>query len=287
MSEFKYACPVCGQHIKCDSSQAGTVMDCPTCFQKITVPQAPATDDQKFIITGTKVGDRPPSKLPEANPYLVREAKGFSGAVVVLLILLFIGVAVGFVYRGTIFKPAGPAAPTNQVSTTAGGGKPAAPRKRGLVAPPASDTNWVLSLDGMAIPRARAAGRIHGHDFIVERANFNNGTLTLREGARGPLTNGISINFNGASAETLSGQTINVTTNVAAAARIVLHWQADDDAGQDDFSTGYALRLEFGTYTNNRMAGKIYLCTPDDEKSYLMGTFNAAVARPKPKVPKT
>ncbi len=44
MSEFKYACPVCGQHIKCDSSQGGSVMECPTCFQKIIVPQAPAPD---------------------------------------------------------------------------------------------------------------------------------------------------------------------------------------------------------------------------------------------------
>ena len=59
MSEFKYACPVCGQHMKCDSSQSGTVMECPTCFQKITAPQAPATDDPKFIITGTKMGERP------------------------------------------------------------------------------------------------------------------------------------------------------------------------------------------------------------------------------------
>ncbi|MGA2788784.1 MAG: hypothetical protein ABSF60_14790, partial [Verrucomicrobiota bacterium] len=59
MSEFKYACPVCGQHMKCDSSQSGTVMECPTCFQKITAPQAPESDDPKFIITGTKTGERP------------------------------------------------------------------------------------------------------------------------------------------------------------------------------------------------------------------------------------
>jgi len=51
MSEFKYACPVCGQHIRCDSSQAGSVMECPTCFQKITVPQAPASEEQKLILT--------------------------------------------------------------------------------------------------------------------------------------------------------------------------------------------------------------------------------------------
>ena len=63
MSEFKFACPVCGQHMKCDSSQGGSVMDCPTCFQKITAPQAPASDDQKFILTGTQVtGNASPRK---------------------------------------------------------------------------------------------------------------------------------------------------------------------------------------------------------------------------------
>src|SRR5277367_4133407 len=86
MSEFKYACPVCGQHIKCDSSQVGTVMECPTCFQKITVPQSPASDDQKLIITGTKVGnERPTPKIPEGSTIPAPEAKGFPGVTVVLI----------------------------------------------------------------------------------------------------------------------------------------------------------------------------------------------------------
>ena len=103
-SEFKYACPVCGQHMMCDSSQAGTVMECPTCFQKITAPQAPAGDDQKFVLTGTKVGDRPMPKFSGAASSFVPAAKGFPGALVVVVILIFIGAAVAFVYRGTIFK---------------------------------------------------------------------------------------------------------------------------------------------------------------------------------------
>ena len=78
-------------------------MECPTCFQKITVPQAPASDDQKFIITGTKVGERPAPKIPDAGRFASR-GKRFPGALVVVIILLFIGAAVAFVYRGTIFK---------------------------------------------------------------------------------------------------------------------------------------------------------------------------------------
>src|ERR1017187_63058 len=62
MSEFKFTCPVCGQHMMCDSSQAKTVMECPTCFQKITAPQASAPD-AKFILTGTKVSQRPLASL--------------------------------------------------------------------------------------------------------------------------------------------------------------------------------------------------------------------------------
>src|SRR5580658_2537601 len=107
MSEFKYACPVCGQHIKCDSSQAGTQMECPTCFQKIIVPQAPS-EEQKFILTGTQVGgERPMPAVPEANPYAARPRNGLSGAVVVFIILACIVAAVGYVYRGTIFKGMG------------------------------------------------------------------------------------------------------------------------------------------------------------------------------------
>jgi predicted RNA-binding Zn-ribbon protein involved in translation (DUF1610 family) len=283
MSEFKFACPVCGQHIKCDSSQTGSVMDCPTCFQKIAVPQAPADADQKFIITGTQVGGQRPVKTPELNPYAATQAKGFPGAIVVALILLFIGAVVAFVYHGTIFKS--PAHDTNEVASADGSPPPAVHKaaKPPLVAPPANDTNWTLSLDTAAIPAVKAAGRIHGRDFIVERASLSNGTLILREGAHGPVTFGFTVNFSGAQPEALAGKTINVTTNASTAAHVVLHWRNDAESGKDNFNSGYAMRLEFGALTNNRLPGKIYLCTPDEEKSYLLGTFNADARKPKPK----
>src|ERR1051325_7910268 len=49
MSEFKFACAVCGQHITADSEIAGSQLQCPTCFRKIVVPQAPSAADPKFI----------------------------------------------------------------------------------------------------------------------------------------------------------------------------------------------------------------------------------------------
>src|ERR1043165_4171522 len=51
MSEFKFACPVCGQHITCDARTSGSQMECPTCFRKLTVPQPPATGSPNLVLT--------------------------------------------------------------------------------------------------------------------------------------------------------------------------------------------------------------------------------------------
>jgi hypothetical protein len=42
MTEFKFSCPGCGQHIACDVGYAGAQINCPTCKQAIVVPQAPS-----------------------------------------------------------------------------------------------------------------------------------------------------------------------------------------------------------------------------------------------------
>lgn len=273
MSEFKYACPVCGQHIKCDSSQAGTQMQCPTCFQMIIVPQAPV-GEQTFILAGTKVaGDRPPLKTTESGPSYPR-THGLSGALVVAIILICILAAVAFVYHGTLFKK--PAPPP--VAQTNPNPPPKKPAPKPLVAPQASDTNWLLNLKGVDIPHSTAAGRINGRNFICQHATFMGGFLTLHDGDFG-----FTINFGGADAQMLSGKTINVSTNAASAARVILRWKDGAQTLHETFTNDYALRLDFGAATNNHIAGKIYLCTDDDPKSYVAGTFRAEIQKRKPR----
>jgi len=283
MSEYTYACPVCGQHMRCDSSQAGTVMECPTCFQKITAPQAPAAgDDQKFVLTGTKVGERPVPKAAADSSIAVSTAKGFPWAILTGVLVLGLAGAGAFVFREKLFK-------SSESSPSMADASPAKPQKQekpAAVAPPASDSNWMLSLGTNAIPDSPVAGRIHGQDFIVERATFQNGSLMLRNGTHGPVEFAAFINFSGAPAEALSGQTINVTTNADKAARVSLRWKDDSGTVQKlNYNDRYALRLEFGALANNRLPGKIYLCAPDEEKSYLLGSFNADARKPKPKAP--
>jgi hypothetical protein len=264
-------------------------MECPTCFQKITVPQAPSSEDQKFILTGTKVGERPVPTVPE-DRVLVAPEKNWSIVVVVVLVVLVCaaGAAV-FVFRGKIFKSSA-IVPTNQVASesvetsappqTQVRTKPA---PLPLVAPPASDTNWMLDLAAAVIPSSTAAGRIHGKDFIVERAILQNGSLTLRTGRNGPVEFGVIINFGGAQPESLAGQSLNITTNADKAAGIMLRWKDDDQQSKVTMTNGYALRLNFGQLSGNHLSGKIYLCAPDETKSYIAGTFNADIRRPRPK----
>ena len=283
MSEFKYACPVCGQHMMCDESQAGAVMDCPTCFQKIVAPQAPAPDS-KFILTGSKFSEKKVTVRGLENSTTVEPPKKFPAALVLALIFGFMGLTAAAIYWATIIHPRRVAEPatTNAVSVSKTTEKPAP------VAPPANDANWTLTPGTNAIADAPVAGRVHAQDFIVERASFStNGTLTLRGGTTKQFEFGCAVNFGGAQAESLAGQTLNVMPDAEKAAKITLRWK--DAAGavqKENYDSGYAMRLEFGALANNRLPGKIYLCLPDAEKSYLLGSFNADARKPKPKAPK-
>ena len=292
MSEFKFACPVCGQHMKCDSSQSGTVMECPTCFQKITAPQAPTSDDPKFIITGTKVGERPiPAAVTNGGAPPPPAPKENTPLSTIALIVVFFVIAVTlFAFRGKIFKFRGEPLVFHAPPPAPQPVAPPPPPKPVLVAPPANDAMWMLNLDAATFPSSPVAGRIHGQDFIVERANFHNSVLVIRADQSGPINFGVTINFSGVQVEAMVAQTVTVTTNTDAAVGVTLVWNNNANSGRVSFNRGYAMRLEFGVLMNDHLPGKIYLCTPDAEKSYLAGTFDAEIFRhhsPKPaKAPK-
>jgi hypothetical protein len=266
-------------------------MDCPTCFQKITVPQAPANADQKFILTGSKVVEKAvatPAEVPAASP-----VKKFPGILIVVLILAFMGVAAGAIYWTTLrHRPApvnstNPLSPATNPAVSSSSEAKTRPEPVAPVAPSANDTNWMLVLETNSIPDSPVAGRIHGLNFLMERTTLQNGALMLRSGTHGSVEFGAAINFNNLQPETLSGKSLSVTTNVQKAVRITLRWK--DEAGtvqKASYDYGYAMRLEFGALANNRLPGKIYLCLPDEEKSYLVGSFTADARKPKAKAPK-
>jgi DNA-directed RNA polymerase subunit RPC12/RpoP len=284
MSEFKFACPVCGQHIKCEPDEAGTQLECPTCFQKVIVPQAPS-DGSKFVLTGSQRQARPMplAGAPDAHANPAPSSNGMSttAAIVVVLICVAAGVLVAF--RGKLFRSGSkPVAITNAPSL-----------RTNVIAqvPPVTNTSssdpWTLDLTNATFPSTIAAGRIHGTNFTCDRAVLQGGTLTLRAGNAVGSYVGLNIAFSVRRSEDLAGLRVDITTNAPFVPRVMMRSTDNEQTVNEVVRGGYAMKLNFGKVVGGRIPGKIYICLPDEAKSYVAGTFQAEILRPAPPNQKT
>jgi len=268
MSEFKFACPVCGQHITADSSASGGQLECPTCFQKIVVPQAPASADSKFILSASQVGKPRPTGAQFESTATPPARKAVPVAVL-LLVLLCAGGAAAYVFRGRIFRTASdpPGPQTNQAAAHK---LAAAPR---TVYPIPTNISWTLDLTNADIPDENAAGSINGKGFRCERATLQavlahdaksppRCDLTLRQGRNGPADLGVTVQLFAGAGEELSGKTVEIAPDrTPPLPRVVLRWKDEQEkAVTRNFSGGYAMKVLFGEAANSRMPGRI--CWP-------------------------
>ena len=288
MSEFKFACPVCGQHITADSSTSGGQIECPTCFQKIVVPQAPASQDTKFILSASQVGKPRPASAEGASqlgPLRASSPRSSILTAVVLVLLLGAAGAALFVFRDRISKYVRkpPPVPTNA---------PPAVVLNTIYAVP-TNFNWTLDLTNAVLPETPAAGRVHGNGFSCEEAILRGGLLSLNQGIASAWDLAIFVNLYARQGEELSGKTVEIGPERPSAPRVVLRWRKEQRKPASlSFTNGYALKVMFGQATNQHMPGKIYLCLPDPAKSFVAGTFDAEIKRwtppkqPHPKAPK-
>ena len=80
--------------------------------------------------------------------------------------------------------------------------------------------------------------------------------------------------------ETLEGKTFNVEYEHGYnAPHIHMKYRKEGKKVPETemFMSKYAMRLEFGQIEGGALSGKIYLCLPDEEKSFVAGTFRAAL----------
>ena len=277
MSEFKFACPICGQHITADSNNAGSQITCPTCYRKIVVPQGPTLADPKFVISASEANKPRPSTLPTSESVPpVTDKTVIPPALIVLLVLACAAGATLFLLRGKLHgKPKTPAE-----DESAEGGQPKT--ETAVPQPEFTGTNrWTLDLAGVEFPDAPVSGSVHRRAFELDRASLTVSNLTLRTGTKGPVELGVNIVFFNRAAEELSGKTAEVKPDDPKAPRVVLHWMEAKRESQT-FHNGYAMKVEFGTLSNNVIPGKIFLCLPDGGESFVAGTFRAEVHKPSP-----
>jgi len=289
MSEFKFACPVCGQHITADSHSTASQIECPTCFRKIVVPQAPASADSKFVLSASEVNKpRPQQTLPALEPV----SKELSGTrvpawlIVILILLLLMGGAALVVFRGKLFgsKPANltgvsHSGPSNQDGSAADAQIPPAPVITNNIA-------WNLDLGRVSFPDTPIAGKIRGEFVSCNRNTLTGGALSFRQGMRGAPDLGVTIHFFSKQPEELNAKIIKVTTNDSPVPKILVRWKEGKATKEQSFTNGYALKLELGEIVGNRMPGKVYLCLPDENQTRIAGVFSAEIKKPAPPKPK-
>lgn len=284
MSDFKFACPVCGQHITCDSGSSGSQMDCPTCFRHLVVPQAPAPGKTNFVLTASEVQTRSIPLPGKTVAPTVVETKMFPIVAIVIGVLVCGAVlgAVAFYFHGK--KTGSDAEQNDQTNNVVA--PVAATNSQSIVTlplPAADATNWTLTLDDAVIPDAPASGAVNGFGFNLERAGISEGKLDLRQGAKWPPDVGVSIHLFAKRIEDIAGRTVIIESTRTNAPKVILRWKNDQgNAVTKEFKSGYAARLEFGQVNGKWLPGKIFIAAPDDARSYVAGTFNAEIRKPSP-----
>jgi hypothetical protein len=246
--------------------------------------------DPKFILSASQVGKpRPTPSGTDTQTIAPPRSRSTLPIVAALLLLLCAAGAAVYAFRGKIFKSASPQAEakTNQPAKS----HPVVPM---TVYPVPTNVSWTLDLSSATFPDGPAAGSIHQHGFQIEKATLQGGSLTLRQGRSGPPDLGLTIVFFAQQGEELSGKSIEVTSNrPPPLPRVTLRWKDDQDKPVNrQIPSGYALKVVFGEAANARISGKIFICLPDEAKSFVAGTFQADIKKPpppkakKPQVPK-
>jgi len=163
---------------------------------------------------------------------------------------------------------------------------PAAPADSRPVVPAV----WTLDLATAKIPEGRVNGAISGTNFVADAARVDPvGTAQVLRFLQGQAVSPdreILVYLHLKAGEKLGGQTLSISQDMRGAGvpQVTKRWKTNPKYAPilKSFSTGYAMKLELGQFTNNTVPGKIFLALPDTEQSVVAGVFNATVTVPDP-----
>ncbi|HZV34262.1 MAG TPA: hypothetical protein VFB72_06760 [Verrucomicrobiae bacterium] len=302
MSDFKFACPNCGQHVVCDTSNAGMQIACPICQTLLTVPQppptaaAPAAPPTPGRLTINKTAHQSHASAPPpgaantpAKPAWgtkptrvpVRPKKksplvpiGIVCGVLAVLAIVWFAIVSPYLQKKAEQKKEAAEAAQRQHEQEEKAKREAAERKK---------ASWKLDLTNARFPERPASGKLHGTDFTVQNAIFQSGMLVLLQTNTFPGQFIISVPLKGN--ETLAGKSFDIaaTSTNSTQPRIVASWKdlVETKPGVETYSKGYAMKLQFGSATDGgKLTGKIYLCLPDTQQSFVAGDFSIGPKNP-------
>jgi hypothetical protein len=273
MSEFKFACPVCGQHITADSATSGGQVECPTCFRKIVIPQAPASRDSKLILSAAQVDPRKVSGSEATTPQQRhRRNPLLSVRVLALLLILALASTSAWLLRNGIFQL------PHRKSTGLESTNP----------PSKTPEGWTLDLTNAPLQDARVTGRILGVRFSCDKVTFDGGVLSFFQNPDLPSERRIAVSLFAHRPERLAGKSFEIPHDrTGPRPKVSLEVRhAGEVPSTQTLEQNYALKMEFGGITEARLPGRIYLAISDEEKSFINGRFDAQIIQRAREAPK-
>ena len=140
---------------------------------------------------------------------------------------------------------------------------------------------WMADLSKATIPRKPASGKLHGEPFTLERAELQQGILSLRQGREFFPDLEFKLFLFVDSYTRLEGQYLDILDEenppVKSVPHVYMSWKPDSKSlpKTKTWTGDYIIRLKFGQAKNGRLPGQIYLCLPDLKQSFVAGTFDA------------
>jgi hypothetical protein len=166
-----------------------------------------------------------------------------------------------------------------QSTTVSNDNKPTEPVKPETVATATpqiepAKSEWTADISKASFPDHPASGKLHGMDFAAKSTLFRNGDLKIRAG-NGML---LDIFHLGASIEGSSYE-IQPDDNSNTNPHVKMTWNEEGVIQTATFNKGYGMKLQFNQDINRTVSAKIYLCFPDDSKSYVAGTLKVRLPK--------
>jgi len=148
-----------------------------------------------------------------------------------------------------------------------------------VVTPPKPEQDrYEIDPDKHVIPETAATGKLRGKTFTPDRVELEGNRLSLRQGKDFFADLEISM-FLSDKLKLAEGVKVVVRPTTKWTAGIPsLHVSSREGKNLPDtkfINDDYAMTLELGKPDKGKIPGKIYLCLPDSQRSYVVGTFVA------------